>query len=126
MDQDVKQEFESLAILIQKGFEEQMHVFDQKLEKQTMAFDAKLEAQTKSFDQKLNERIGVVEFKIVSLGEEMRAAQADTNQRIDKLYEAVDHFIYLHQQLETELVALRGYCQRLEQRIEQLEAQMAV
>lgn len=108
----MKQEFESLARIAQKGFEEQTKTFDQKLEEQTRMFDRKFDEQTDVFD-----------FKFSELRKELKEDHEETNHRIDRLYELVDSFIHLHQKLDTELAALRGYCQRLEERIEQLEAQ---
>jgi len=41
--------------------------------------------------------------------------------RIDKLYEGVDGFIELYKKVDLEIVSLRAYCQRLEERIVKLE-----
>ena len=48
------------------------------------------------------------------------------NERIDKLYIAVDGFIVLHKKLEQEFVMLQSKYERLEQRISKLETQFAM
>jgi len=91
MDQEIKQEFENLAVMIQQGFEEA----EKKLE--------------------------LFKFETANNFEENRKDHTRINERIDRLYTNVDAFIHMHQKLDLELTALRGFYQRLEERLAKLE-----
>ena len=73
------------------------------------------------FDEIKNE---ITDFKFETKVnfEETRTEFVKTNERIDNLYTNVDGFIHMHQRLELELTAMRGYYQRLEERLAKLEA----
>jgi len=95
MDQEIKQEFEKLTSIIQQGLKKHDDEIENLAVMTQRGFDEAKEETSKKF--------------------------AKTDERIDRLYTNVDGFIHMHQKLDLELTALRGYYKRLEERLEKLE-----
>ncbi len=77
-------------------------------------------------DQRIDDlaRATQVGFQDIESRLTYRIGEIDTRLtgRIDTLTTSVDGFVRLHQTLDTELVAVRGKYDRLEERVEKLEA----
>lgn len=73
----------------------------------------------------IEKRLGGVEQRLDRVDyrlENLESAQVQTNVRVDKLTDHVDHFISLHLKVEQEILMNRAYSQRIEGRVEKLEA----
>ncbi|KKU09158.1 MAG: hypothetical protein UX09_C0002G0001 [Candidatus Uhrbacteria bacterium GW2011_GWE2_45_35] len=105
MDQEIKQEFENLTSLFQQGFKKH----DEDIEN--------LSVMVQQGFEEVNQKFAIVDIKL----EETNQKIDQTTEKISQLYINVDGFIHMHQRLDLELTAMRGYYQRLEERIAKLE-----
>lgn len=87
---------------------------------------------TKQEFQKVTQSFEKIDKSFEELVEIMHAGFRSVDERIDKLddrvdnlYNHIDDFICLHNKVDLEVVAVRSYCQRLDERITKLEQKPA-
>ena len=99
----------------------------EKIETRLDSFEAtqkSFETTQKSFELTQNKLVA----KVVDMDQYMKenlVTKTELDQRLNTMTTHIDGFVKLHENLDIELVALRGKYDRLESRIEVLERQMA-
>lgn len=105
--------FDEFAVIVRHGFDET----HQRIDSTNQRID--------EVNQRLSTRIDDLTVTVRDGFEEVHHRINETNQRIDRLTTAVDGFIVLYQKVDQEIVMLRSRMDRMEETIQQLQAQLA-
>lgn len=117
-NKEVLEAIQNLATHMDRKFE----AVDERFAKIDQRFD-RVDLRFAQLEKTIEERFTDVRRDITLQFESVMKRMDLVNERIDKLYVAVDGFVVLHKKLEQELVALQSKYQRLEERIVRLETQ---
>lgn len=116
LDEPMSQEFAELKLMLNEHF-----TF---LEGRFAAIDRRFEKIDERFER-IDRRFDLVDMRFSELDGKIDEVDRRLTSRIDALTASMDGFIKLHQTLDVELASNRAKTDRLESRIERLEARTA-
>lgn len=116
----------------EKRTDKKFEAFEQRADKKFEAFEKRMDKKMderfdefgKAMDKKMDEKLEGFAVIVNQGFSEVQKQLVLINQRIDKLYSAVDGFIVLHQKLDQELTMLRARMDRFEEQLQRIQTKL--